>query len=132
MQNQPPNQAAIPLNPQPTPAAQLPFEGQAQPGTPEIPGSAVPTQVDRATFLAARLRELLAEAANLRDHNADLLSEVGSLRKENSNYKAGLAQAEINGLDEEYDVGKGTILQKRQDGTYWRIPREALKQLQQG
>ena len=87
-----------------------------------------PVQVDKATFLAARLREVIAEAANLRTANADLLSEVGALRKENANYKANIDQAEIDGLDAEYDVGKGTILQKRKDGTYWRIPREALQQ----
>lgn len=94
----------------------------------QAPGTAVPVQVDHATFLAARLRETLAELANLRDQNADLLSEVGALRKENAKYKANLAQAEIDRLDEEFDVGQGTILQKRKDGTYWRLPREALQQ----
>lgn len=121
--------------PQATPPS-LPQEGQAQPPeTPKAPdaaaGPAVPVQVDQATFMAARLRETLAELANLRDYNADLLSELAALRKENAAFKASAAQAEIDRLDQEYDVGKGTILQKRPDGTYWRIPREALQKVGQ-
>ena len=74
----------------------------------------------KEVFLAARLRETLAESANLRDLVADL-------QKENARLRANEAQAEINGLDSEFNVGQGTVLQKRPDGTYWRIPPEMIK-----
>jgi hypothetical protein len=79
-----------------------------------------PTQVDASVFLAARLREVTAEAANLRTLVADLQAELARM-------KASAAQAEIDRLDQVYNVGSGTILQKREDGTYWRIPREAIQ-----
>lgn len=90
---------------------------------PEAPGPAVPVQVDRATFLAARLREALATEANLRD-------AIANLQKENARLRAIQAQGEIDGLDAEFNVGQGTVLQKRPDGTYWRIPQEMLQQTQ--
>jgi len=99
-------------------AGTLPQEVIPQVEAPEAP--AVPVQVGKEVFLAARLRETLAESANLRDQVANLL-------KENAGLRANEAQTEINGLDKEFDVGQGTILQKRADGTYWRIPPEMVK-----
>jgi hypothetical protein len=78
-------------------------------------------QVDASVFLAARLRETMAEAANLRTLVAELQTELARTR-------AQLDQVEINSLDSTYNVGKGSILQRRPDGTYWRIPKSALQQ----
>lgn len=86
-----------------------------------------PVQVEQEVFLAARLRETLAELANLRDHNADLLTELGILRKENAKFKASVAQIEINKLDADFNVGQGTVLQRRPDGTYWRVPTATIQ-----
>jgi len=109
-------QEAMPQAPAPeAPAA----EASEVPAT-EAPTPVVPVQVDRATFLAARLREMLAESANLRDLVADL-------QKENARFRANEAQSEINSLDQEFNVGQGTILQRRPDGTFWRIPPELVK-----
>jgi hypothetical protein len=70
-------------------------------------------QVDVAVFLAARLRELTVEAANLRIAVADLQGEIARL-------KANKAQIEIDNLDNTYNIKNNTTLQKRQDGTYWK------------
>ena len=75
-----------------------------------------PVQVDASVFLAARLREVTAEAANLRMLVADLQSELARM-------KANEAQIEIDRLDQVYKVGNGTVLQKRDDGTFWRTTR---------
>ncbi len=86
------------------------------------PASAdVPVQVDASVFLAARLREVTAEAANLRSLVADLQVELARM-------KALAAQVEIDRLDQTYNVGSGSILQARSDGTYWRLPRSAVQQ----
>ena len=77
-----------------------------------------PVQVDAAVFLAARLRESVTEAANLRTLVAELQTELARLR-------AQADQVEISKLDSTYNVGAGSILQARTDGTYWRIPRSA-------
>jgi len=101
---------------QTTPPATLPA-----PDTQENVASVTPegpTQVDAAVFLAARLREAVTEAANLRTLVAELQTELARLR-------AQADQAEINRLDSTYNVGAGSILQARPDGTYWRIPRSA-------
>ena len=92
-------------------------EATPEPTAPVVPEA---VQVDRAVFLAARLREVIASEANLRD-------EVANLLKENAQFRAIQAQREIDVLDSEFDVGKGTILQKRPDGTYWRIPEAAIQ-----
>jgi hypothetical protein len=67
----------------------------------------------------------LAEAANLR-------ALVADLQKVNSDMRAQMAQAEINRLDAEYNVGDGTILQAKPDGTFWRLPKSAIQQQPQG
>lgn len=77
-----------------------------------------PEQVGPEVFLAARLRETLAEAANLRQL-------VAELQVENARYKAQLAQKEIDSLDKDFGVGQGTVLQKKPDGTVWRLPVQA-------
>jgi hypothetical protein len=112
-------------SPSPPPADAPPQEvvPQVEAPTPEATAPAVPVQVGKEVFLAARLRETLAESANLRDLVADL-------QKENARLRANEAQTEINGLDAEFNVGQGTILQKRPDGTYWRIPKELVQQAQ--
>jgi hypothetical protein len=46
--------------------------------------------------------------------------------------RAQMAQAEINRLDAEYNVGDGTILQAKPDGTFWRLPKSAIQQQPQG
>lgn len=81
----------------------------------EWPNPPQPIEVDQAVFLAARLRETLAEAANLRH-------TVAELQAENARLRANAAQTEINQLEADYNVGSGTVLQKRPDGTYWRLP----------
>ena len=106
-----------------TPTNTQPVVPTDTPTASEAPAPDVPIQVDKSVFLAARLREMIAEAANLR-------SLVAELQKENATLRAQVAQAEIDKLDQEYDVGNGTILQARQDGTYWRVPRSALQRSQ--
>jgi hypothetical protein len=64
---------------------------------------------------------MVAEAANLRTLVAELQTELARVR-------AQLDQNEIDALDSAYNVGKGSVLQKRPDGTYWRIPKSALQQ----
>ena len=107
---------AVPATPQPP----APHEGDA----PLIEDPDAPVQVDRAVFLAARLRETLADAANLRNLVAELQKELATMR-------AGAAQAEIDRLDQDYDVGSGTVLHSRPDGTFWRIPKSVIQQQQQ-
>jgi hypothetical protein len=85
------------------------------------PLSEGPVQVDASVFLAARLRETMAEAANLRTLVAELQTAL-------AHTKAQLDQNEIDALDSAYNVGKGSILQKRPDGTYWRLPNSTLQQ----
>lgn len=80
-----------------------------------------PTQVTEATFMAARLRESLAEAANLRQMVADL-------QVENAGLRAKQAQAEIAQLDKAYQVGQGTMLVGKADGTFWRLPKQPQQQ----
>lgn len=104
----------------------LPQEGATPPApaaaaapAPQMPPGA--TQVHEATFLAARLREALAESANLRQMVADLQAE-------NARMRAAQAQAEIEQLDKAHNVGKGTMLVKKADGTYWRLPNQQAQQ----
>ena len=104
--------------------AHVPYAGFTvpQPAIPEPEAAPEgPLQVDAAVFLAARLRESISEGANLRQLVADLQTELARL-------KAKLDQTEIERLDAAYNVGSGTILQARPDGTYWRIPKSALRQ----
>lgn len=81
----------------------------------------LPVQVDAAVFLAAQLREVLAEAANLR-------TLVAELQTVNAQLRAQTTQVRVAQLDEIYKVGSGTILQARPDGTYWRLPQSAVQQ----
>ncbi|MGD9725423.1 MAG: hypothetical protein AB7L09_03455 [Nitrospira sp.] len=74
-----------------------------------------PVQVTEATFLAARLRESLAEAANLRQL-------VAELQLENSRLRAKAVQDEIDRLDKDHKIGQGSLLVSKADGTYWRMP----------
>lgn len=110
----------IPTPPAPDPAPAPAAEQVVQPPAPTEPS---PVQVEESVFLAARLRETLAEAANLRQL-------VAELQLENSRLRAAQDQAEINNLDSTYDVGAGTRLLRRQDGTYWRLPKEEAKKVQ--
>lgn len=86
------------------------------PPAPNAPsGSARPVQVDRSVFMAARLREALAEVVSLR-------ALVANLQKENFDLKAQQTQSQVDALDKEFDVGPGSVLQQRTDGTCWRLP----------
>jgi len=96
------------------PERPAPYHAPAQP-MPWQQGQ--PTQVTEATFLAARLREALAEAANLRQAVADL-------QVENSKLRAVTVQVEIDKLEKTYQVGRGTTLVGKADGTYWRMPQQ--------
>ena len=112
----PPAQPAAPV----VPPVEAPVVVQTTP-PPSQPAAPQAQQVEEKVFLAARLRESLAELANWRQTAAEL-------QLENSQLKARLAQAEIQRLDATYDVGKGTMLVGKEDGTFWRLP----KQQQQG
>ena len=103
---------------EPTTQAAASHEGDKGPQGPAGEG---PVQVDKATFLAARLREALSEVARLREI-------LGELQVENGRLRAETLKVEIGKIDEEFDVGQGTILQARSDGTYWRVPRSAVQQ----
>jgi len=107
-----------PFNQPPVPPAPAP---EAPAPVPEAAAAEAPEQVGPEVFLAARLRETMAEAANLRTLVAELQTDLARLR-------AQMDQSEINALDSTYNVGKGSILQRRPDGTYWRIPKSALQQ----
>lgn len=114
LMHQPPMPPAQPPVPQEgAPDASTDAE-EAQPAPWQQPQ---PVQVTEATFLAARLREALAESANLRQLVADL-------QVENSKLRAKQAQAEIDQLDATYKVGQGTVLVGKADGTYWRLPKQ--------
>jgi hypothetical protein len=102
------------------PITSLPQEIVPQTEKPAVAPPPVPVQVERVVFLAARLRELLATEANLR-------TLVAELQSENALFRAKQSQSEIDGLEAEFDVGEGTVLQKRPDGSVWRIPPELLQ-----
>lgn len=74
----------------------------------------MPIQVDRSVFLAAQLRESLREVGILQ-------ARVATLQAENAELRKLIIQSELVKLDQEFQLDDGMVLQRREDGTYWRM-----------